>query len=60
MSDTLHVLPIGDLIEHDTATAEPDCVCGPRTELVEGPDGSSAGWVIVHHALDGREREETP
>lgn len=60
MSDTLHVLPIGDLIDHDTSTPEPDCVCGPRTELVKHSNGTDAGWILVHNALDGREKEETP
>lgn len=50
---TLHVLPIGDLIEHEGAGD--DCVCGPAVEHVPG-DGDS--WIIVHHALDGREAEE--
>ena len=58
MTDTLHVAPIGDLIEHDTSTPEPDCVCGPRTELVKRSDGTSAGWILVHNALDGRELSE--
>lgn len=48
---SLHVVPVGDLVEHVTAG---ECVCGPRDELVEQDDGSSR-WVVVHHALDGRE-----
>ncbi len=52
---TVHVSPLGDLIEHDTDGD--DCLCGPRTEPVERDDGSY-GWVIVHHSLDGRERHE--
>lgn len=39
---TLHVHPLGDIIDHDTSTTEPDCIGGPT----------------VHHSLDGREREE--
>lgn len=50
---TVHVYPIGDLIEHDTETD--DCVCGPTVEHVPG-DGD--GWIITHHSLDGREAHE--
>lgn len=57
MTDTLHVAPVGDLIEHDTSTTEPDCACGPETRPVEREDGSF-GWLIVHHSLDGREKSE--
>lgn len=56
MTDTVHVFPVGDLVEHDTDTE--DCVCGPTTEPVERDDGSF-GWLIVHHSLDGREQHET-
>ena len=56
MSNTLHVSPVGDLIDHDT---DDDCPCGPRTEPVRREDGSM-GWVVVHHSLDGRESGETP
>jgi len=50
----IHVMPVGDLIEH--ATTE-DCPCGPRCEPVERDDGSF-GWLHVHHSLDGREASE--
>lgn len=50
---TFHVVPVNDLIEHDT-TGEQDCVCGPDVEPVERDDGSVA-WLISHHSLDGRE-----
>jgi hypothetical protein len=50
----VHVVPIGDLIEHDV-TAE--CVCGPRVEPVKRPDGS-CGWLVLHHSLDNREATE--
>ena len=46
----VHVIPIGDLIVHDAEGD--DCVCGPGSEFVDG------GVVIVHHSLDGRERDE--
>jgi len=57
MSDTAHVFPVGDLIEHDTDTTEADCACGPTTRPTTRDDGS-IGWVITHHSLDGRERRE--
>lgn len=52
---TIHVYPLGDLVEHDTGGG--DCVCGPTTEPVEREDGSF-GWVVSHHSLDGREALE--
>ena len=82
---TIHVLPIGDVIEHelpggwdghgpgcssckpgewlnlasdpDVAEDDTDCLCGPMVELVPNPDGPD-GWIVVHHALDGRENHE--
>lgn len=39
-----------DLIEHEEGE---DCICGPTSIPVKRDDGS-VGWVIVHHALDGR------
>ncbi len=53
----LHVVPIDDLIRHDSMTDEPDCVCGPEIQPVEREDGSMA-YVLVHHSLDGREKDE--
>ena len=53
---TIHVYPIGDLIEHDTTTDE--CTCGPLIEPVPREDGSM-GWIVTHHSLDGRELKET-
>jgi hypothetical protein len=50
---TVHVVPVGDLIEHP----DDDCPCGPTSELVPIDDGPD-GWVITHHSLDGRERFE--
>ena len=52
-----HVVPVDDLIAHDSSTDEPDCICGPEVEPVERDDGS-IGYLIVHHSLDGRERFE--
>lgn len=54
MGQTVHVIPIADLIDHDTS-GEP-CVCGPDVEHVPAEGGD--GWVITHHSLDGRERFE--
>jgi hypothetical protein len=55
MSQTVHVLPVGDLIEHEDEGT--DCVCAPTVEPVPDDDGSM-GWLIVHHSLDGREHAE--
>ena len=49
-----HVVPVEDLIEHETTD---DCPCGVRTEPVVRADGS-VGWLHVHHSLDGREAAE--
>lgn len=46
----LHVLPWEDLIQHEQ---NDDCICGPSQEMVEQDDGSD-GWIVLHHALDGR------
>jgi hypothetical protein len=54
-SDTQHVYPIDDFVEHDTDGG--DCLCGPTTEPVFREDGSN-GWLVVHHSLDGREARE--
>ena len=53
-TDELHVVPLNDLVEHDT---EGDCVCVPDARPVNREDGS-AGWLMVHHSLDGREASE--
>lgn len=55
MSATVHVFPLEDLIEHDTESDE--CLCGPSLEAVQREDGST-GWMLTHHALDGREFAE--
>lgn len=53
MSGALHVMPIGDQVEH---TPDDDCACGPTATPVEAGDGS-IGWLMVHHSLDaGRSR----
>lgn len=53
----VHVLPVGDLIEHEEVGD--DCPCGPTIEAVFREDGSN-GWLITHHALDRREQTERP
>jgi len=57
VSDTVHVYPDNDLVEHDTDTNEADCMCGPTTRPIKRKDGS-VGWVITHSSLDGREARE--
>ena len=52
-SDVMHVFPVDDLVEHDTETSEPDCVCGSEVQPVVREDGS-VEWLLVHQALDGR------
>lgn len=52
---TVHICPVGDLIDHDTDGD--DCPCGPTTIPHERDDGTY-GWLIRHHSLDGRERHE--
>jgi hypothetical protein len=57
VTDLLHAVPLGDLIDHDTRTSDSGCPCGPETRPVKRDDGSY-GWLLVHHALDNREATE--
>lgn len=57
MSDTWHVYPVNDLIDHETDND--GCICQPRNEAITREDGS-CGWLSVHHSLDGRELQEQP
>lgn len=57
MTNTLHLTPRHDLVDHDTSTSEPDCVCGPEVRPVTQDNGSTR-WLLVHHSLDGREHAE--
>lgn len=50
-----HVMPTADLIGHQ---ASEDCTCGPTPELVKHEDGTDAGWIYIHHSLNGREQRE--
>ena len=45
-----HVLPAGDLIEHEETE---DCACGPKVTFL------TDGKVVTHNSLDGRERHES-
>lgn len=42
--DVLHVVPLGDLVEH---TADDDCCCGPMTRPAQCDDGSTV-WLKIH------------
>ena len=55
----VHVLPLGDLVEHD---ANCDCICGPDVEYIDPDTGITypGGPVVTHHSLDGREQNEEP
>jgi hypothetical protein len=44
-------------VEHDHEDDDGNCVCGPTIEPIEGHDGY-IGWLVTHHSLDGRERQE--
>jgi hypothetical protein len=50
MSETFHVVPTEDWLEHEEVADL--CVCGPHVEFF------SRGKVIVHHALDGRHDDD--
>lgn len=54
----VHVVPINDLIRHDSSGGQP-CVCGPTTEHLIG-EGAATGQLVKHHSLDGRELREQP
>lgn len=51
VTERFHVIPVNDLIEHDTESD--NCVCVPDLTFLEG------GLRITHHSLDGREERET-
>jgi len=52
---TIHVYPGNDAIIHEAWDA---CPCGPASELHTGSEDGDR-WLIIHHSLDGRERQET-
>lgn len=47
---TFHVIPVDDLVEHET---DDNCPCNPIQEAVVRDDGS-INWVASHNAKDGR------
>lgn len=49
-----HIIPRGDLIEHEVST---ECVCGPETIPLHCDDGTIS-YMYSHHSLDGREINE--
>lgn len=48
-----HVIPVGDLIDHESELPD-GCPCGPTRQPVLTRVGGQV-WVAVHHSLDGRE-----
>lgn len=52
MGQTVHVLPVNDLIKHIESE---DCQCKPVTEPVKNEETGDIGWLISHNAADGRE-----
>ena len=54
MTTALHVVPIGDLVEH---VSDDDCLCGPTAKPIKADDGS-VQWIMIHHSLDDREQIE--
>ena len=48
----VHVIPVNDLIKHDTTDSDDDCVCGPDFQFESG------SVLVLHHSLDGRELGE--
>lgn len=51
MSDTYHVIPENDFVEHSTDPNKP-CLCKASAEWVQG------GIIISHNSWDGRELYE--
>ena len=50
MIGAVHVYPVNDQIGHEISD---ECPCGPDIECVMSDDGPD-GWLVTHHALDGR------
>jgi hypothetical protein len=45
----VHVLPFNDdIVEHELSD---ECICGPTQELY-------VRWLVTHHSLDNREKDE--
>jgi len=51
MTDDIHVVPVDDILPHDTEGT--DCWCDPRIEVI------GANLLIVHNSFDGREEKES-
>lgn len=49
-----HIIPVNDLIEHDT---DEYCVCQPEVEILT-TYGTPDQYIYIHHSLDGREYKE--
>lgn len=68
MTNDVHVLPIGDLVDHDETRT---CWCAPRVEKLCGDCDGAGCWkcengyttecgeddvaTVIHNAADGRE-----
>ncbi len=42
-----HVMPKGDLFDHNTTDVEGNCTCGPRIHPVQSPDGRT--FIAIQH-----------
>lgn len=47
---TFHVIPIGDILDHDTSS-KGHCFCVPETVPVKDERGSVVGFSVNHNAL---------
>lgn len=60
---TVHVYPLNDWIEHkvDEDAGQYTCPCEPRIEYVDPDTGvPHEEPLVIHNALDWREKEEIP
>lgn len=55
MINIRHVIPVNDPVTH---TNRETCICMPSVDTVRRQDGTDAGWIYIHHPLDGREQRE--
>ncbi len=49
MLKTTHLVPLGDIIEHETESSYKEdfiCICNPSVDYETG--------IVRHHAMDGR------
>lgn len=56
MGNPVHVYPVEDAVEHDTADTAAGCLCGPLIAVDRLDDGTTYP-LIIHHSLDCREVE---